>query len=751
MWPCQETFFVFVYKRSTMVVMSFIPFCMQMALWSISKEHVQENVNSSKWSIIDISLLNTLNRSGDKDKLSQAINQRAEEQVNDTLEKDALRSQILNMRAKWVSDEKATDDYFDLMLNNYDNAKKELTAILVSYGVEIQLDKEDLSNLSKAIDFKLSPEEGYNSIMNGKQVANYYTASWQQQTDFNLNNSSTWDSSNSNQVEWNPLGFGHVGKNNLISENQVSDSINYTSTKEKNKLKNQVENQLIWYVPQNIYLRQQVDRSQDKSEASRSQQKRLLRRLAKGSKDESRDIIEVKWDDKANKPDTKEKSVLREYFAWPLKNLVVKDRLDNPKNLSDIWEQIVVAYNQGTNNLLWLENRRSNKSFWETQLESNGISDTFDKKMFIEEMAKLSALYVSCQQNQLQRFGLWSYTSRVISMMDNTIRSWGVNWNWEDSAGSMLDVYNNNNNNLWSIHLDGGYDIIIKDRKDGEALKWLASLAGGFGDEKLKDTIERDKIMPSFMQKLLNSATMSRDEVKKFSFEWGEDLYRLIRDVKVDDSWYGQLVDLESNASLMLAEWYAFRVSNVDMYNIKVIADKGQIDTERFGDVSDGTRFMNFLADFTNSGGVGTADHAVNGGEQLMTNYRLAVNELKVFNTNWDKYKAEDLASRNILTYMIDTAARTDVYVAEVLKKYRRSDQSLVDIASDHPALVVYMQNILKYLPSGVDLKSIMARSDTFSYSNEKKIAKEYLSQELKDKINEKAINEYNKIKWEIF
>gem|GEM_PF-6177749 len=96
---------------------------------------------------------------------------------------------------------------------------------------------------------------------------------------------------------------------------------------------------------------------------------------------------------------------------------------------------------------------------------------------------------------------------------------------------------------------------------------------------------------------------------------------------------------------------------------------------------------------------------------------------------------------------MIDTAARTDVYVAEVLKKYRRSDQSLVDIASDHPALVVYMQNILKYLPSGVDLKSIMARSDTFSYSNEKKIAKEYLSQELKDKINEKAINEYNKIK----
>gem|GEM_PF-6638213 len=70
------------------------------------------------------------------------------------------------------------------------------------------------------------------------------------------------------------------------------------------------------------------------------------------------------------------------------------------------------------------------------------------------------------------------------------------------------------------------------------------------------------------------------------------------------------------------------------MYNIKVISDKGQIDTERFGDVSDGTRFMNFLADFTNSGGVGTADHAVNGGEQLMTNYRLAVNELKVFNTN---------------------------------------------------------------------------------------------------------------------
>jgi hypothetical protein len=38
---------------------------------------------------------------------------------------------------------------------------------------------------------------------------------------------------------------------------------------------------------------------------------------------------------------------------------------------------------------------------------------------------------------------------------------------------------------------------------------------------------------------------------------------------------------------------------------------------------------MGFLSDFNNSGRVGPEDHFVNGGAQLMTNYRLAVAQLK--------------------------------------------------------------------------------------------------------------------------
>lgn len=61
--------------------------------------------------------------------------------------------------------------------------------------------------------------------------------------------------------------------------------------------------------------------------------------------------------------------------------------------------------------------------------------------------------------------------------------------------------------------------------------------------------------------------------------------------------------------------------------------------------------------------------------------------------------EAEQRVGNNILHFFADRAALFDPYVSKVLTDHMASGASFEDFIKQHPALVVYMRNLIKQNP----------------------------------------------------
>lgn len=147
---------------------------------------------------------------------------------------------------------------------------------------------------------------------------------------------------------------------------------------------------------------------------------------------------------------------------------------------------------------------------------------------------------------------------------------------------------------------------------------------------------------------------------------------------------------------MMLIEAKALGVAPGVIANIKEIAEKATLNTEQYSQISPATILMNFIVDYNANGkGGDVADFGKFSGAQLLTNYRLAVNEVMIANNLPEEKSSEAEAQvmQSVLNAVKSYAlAQGDTYFAHILN----AAQSWDVMIKEHPAIVRYIQNYMK-------------------------------------------------------
>lgn len=710
---------------------------MAIGVEQLKSNDVQYQSNSIG-SVIDVSFLQSLKLKTWKDQpaFEKAINDWAEKQIDD-------QSELRLMKAI-INNPEGVDAYFDdQLVQDFKNDIDWLKTLLLNYVESTSGFQNEIHGLSNAIKFQLTAEWQHkvNSIMGDQShIDGFYTlggtyptqnitsstnnsfSNIQSNNSINQNITSSWTPKSYKDVTWS--GVGNNFDTPIFSPNIPNSS--------KEKL---IPDDTVWYSYQNIY----TTNKESVKDSSNWSERRVLRNWIKGNKEWFLDIIETSGDNKINKPDSAEKALLTEYFKRPLKKLV----LNRDNNLENVWNIMVKAVNEADTkwSKIWgIGSEQQNQAYWENNIPewrdtSSGLFKD-GKKIVIEQMAKLSALYISWRDKKIGGIKSWSYTDRLLAMVNNTNNADKL-YSFSDSSDLKLaDVDNEfksitdrNNDNTGTTEL-WWHKLFTKQSKDNAAVRELESIVSWEAADYLDDS----SVTVSKLKTILNAGITGRIPVTDVELrsilkqhKWLTDLFNSAKEAT--DKNY------TPNLNMMLAEGKAFGASAVDTYNIKAIAEFATVDEAKRGPVSDATRFVNFLADYDHNGNAGgPADHGVNGWWQILANYRFAVNELKHQWNGFTKEQAEDQIGKNILQYMINTSARTgDYYPAEVLKQYQGGGKTFVDIAKDHPWLIKYMQNILKNTSEKIN--HIML-SDKWSLNNSRKLEQQSIASTLQGTVD---------------
>lgn len=674
---------------------------------AIGVEQLKSNdVNSQAkdtWLVFDISFLNELQlKSGQtKEWFAQAINDWAEKQVDiDLSQDDDGLSSYLQQYKQLASNEQAVDWYFDDQLQkDYLNARDGLIGILSQFVETQSAFFNEVKWLKEAIKFKLTPTWN-NKFMNGNQAETYYNTSGQQKP----TNVSGW-SNTSTYPTWSAKDiWGNIiyGWTNTPKESPQS-SLNKTEKSQE------TPDDLVKYDQQNLYKRN----TENVSDSSKWSERKILRNWIRGSRDGFLDIIETKWDAKFTRPDAAEKNRLRTHFKRPLRDLVINNKDINLENIRNEMQSII---NTKGNVLQWLWSESSNADYRKNNIPPAWNVAEKDKKEVAESLWKLSALYVSWRKDGTLA---WSYTDRLMGMLNN-FNNGDKLYNFADGEDITVKSVDNefknvtdaNNDNVGETQLTGWHVLLDKQSKDNRALRELSSLVGGW---KTPDFFDDKDINALSMQSVLNVSLTGKfsreDTTLRTILKQNPDLLSVIEKAKSSTS-----ETYSPNFDVMLAEAKAYGASAVDVYNIKALAEFGDVDEARRWKVSDGLRFANFLADYDHNGNAwGPADYGVNSWGQILRNFTSA--SWEIANTmprgtdgKPDVAKAEEIVSKSILAYAMKTAdLQGDYYVTQVLQKYFSGWKSVLDLPKEHPGLLKYVQLLLKN--NQANLHSIMFAS----------------------------------------
>lgn len=727
-----------------------------MAIWVDQLKANDVNSQSKEIGMVwDMSFLNDLKLKGNhtKDEFAAEINKWAEKQVDDIQEVQLLKEMI----SKWAN----VDSYFDKEI--VEDAKKDMDG-LKSTLVEFVETTSDFQNesqaLASAINFQITPE-GNNKIMNGKAANDYYnksgTVAWA--PNYTQNNAvptvpsaiSTLSNApvSSQYPQPNPTLWNTTGKFGQVGDAGKNYDIPTSSLSAVQERKDRVKDELTGYEYQNIYMTKWDKKADRLKDGTNHDQKAILRKLYKGK--EISDIIELDGDNKINKPEKAERDMLYDHFATPLKRLTINNLLDYNINPFVVLTMLDETYNAPATHakIGWLWKEAMNEKYWtENMLTDSALSASVQsnsaKRNFAENMAKLTALYVSYREWAFK----WKYTERLLDMFNEEVKKNGSEFMSSERTGNWSDILDNNDKNTGSVDLWEWYEILTKESKKSKALSGLKNLG-----LSIDDTTEKLINIPSWsLRALFNDAKKWENVWLKYAgFTGGKELYQTVRD----------------NGDVSpLVEWVAFGATPVDIYNIKAVAQLAQVDTSKWRNITDSGKFMNFLSDYDHNGRWwGPADHNVNSGGQLLANFRLAATQMK-YEGNMSQEQAEAQAVSNILRWTRNNAAMTDLYVKQVLEQYMNW-ASPMDIVKQHPGLVVYIQDKLKSFQG--DIQSIMMSwfvwsNSEYVKSQEKTIAATKLDTvevalasvpeseraQVKTAIEQKANNEFVKIQKEI-
>ena len=511
-----------------------------------------------------------------------------------------------------------------------------------------------------------------------------------------------WDSVSSDNPyankEWS------VWKNNEV-KNTANGVIQDTS---KEQLENRVENARVGYSAENIYKSTSYQKDIE-WDISRGKQRAILTKWVKWKEDNYNDIIgSRKWDAKLNRPSNQEVALMREYFKKPFQRLSINQDsmftvdLDTPLDMFHVWDMLVKAYDTGS--IKWgIWSEKMNESYrWKEENMPDSVKTSkseSDKKVFKEEMAKLSALYVSFMKKWDGLGG--SYTESLIHMINDTARAqW---WAWLSSAEGRkwsANYIQNMNNNSGEVEL--AYPLLHKASQDRQAYESMITMLGGKeSNKKLMDLLQSNKISSTTLRSLFNDAMATSKWAEnvwnKYTDPWATELYESIVNNKL--TW---------DAATLIAEGIAFGSSPVDTYNTKNIAMNAQVDTARFPNITDGYRFAYFLADVDGKWTIDRNDHHQHSGAQLMAAFRGAVEHIKALQTHGDEKVAQEQVSRNMLNYIKTNAGhKWDHYIANIIDNYDK--KSVMDLIKDHPGLVSYMREAFVTLQSWTWLDDVMS------------------------------------------
>jgi hypothetical protein len=644
------------------------------------KEYGQSSPISSNDLVIDITnIKDFLKPWTDAKQLAQRINEWAEDQIDTQWERDMFKSQMAQIK---------TPDQFDAQMDTQLQLedKSILLSILKDYVSETFDVKKSISDLAQAIHFQLTPAWN-NKFMNGTQAETYYNTSGQQKPTnvSGWSNTPTYASWSAQEI-WNSIPYAGT---NTPKESPQS-SLNKTERSQE------MPDDLTKYDQQNLYKRN----TENISDSSKWSERKVLRNWIRGSRDGFLDIIETKWDAKFTRPDAAEKNRLRQYFKRPLRDLVIKNKDINLENIRNEMQSIV---NTKGNVLQWLWSESSNADYRKNNIPSEWSVAEKDKKEVAESLGKLSALYVSWRRD---RTFAWSYTDRLMGMLNN-FNNGDKLYNFADGEDITVKSVDNefknvtdaNNDNVGETQLTGWHELLDKQSKDNRALRELSSLVGGW---KTPDFFDDKNINSFSMQSVLNVALTGKfpreDTTLRTILKQNPDLLSVIEKAKWSTS-----ETYSPNFDVMLAEAKAYGASAVDVYNIKALAEFGDVDEARRWKVSDGLRFANFLADYDHNGNAwAPADYGVNSWGQILRNFTSA--SWEIANTmphgtdgKPDVAKAEEIVSKSILAYAMKTAdLKGDYYVTQVLQKYFSGWKSVLELPKEHPGLLKYVQLLLK-------------------------------------------------------
>jgi len=682
---------------------------------AIGVEYKEYGQSSPIWSndlVIDITnIKDFLKPWTDAKQLAQRINEWAEDQIDTAWERDIFKSQMAQIK---------TPDQFDAQMDTQLQLedKSILLSILKDYVSETFDVTKSIADLAQAIHFKLT-QEWNNKFMTGVQSANHINANPQQYPkDENWNYYMLW--SDGKKIPVSVSGWSNTSPNvTWTSAKDIWGTIIYGGTNtpkespqsslNKTERSQETPDDLVKYDQQNLYKRN----TENVSDSSKWSERKVLRNWIRGSRDGFLDIIETKWDAKFTRPDAAEKNKLRQYFKRPLRDLVINNKDINLENIRNEMQSIV---NTKGNVLQWLWSESSNADYRKTNIPPEWKVAEKDKKEVAESLGKLSALYVSWRKD---RTFAWSYTDRLMGMLNN-FNNGDKLYNFADGEdvtvksveNEFKNVTDANNDNVGETQLTGWHVLLDKQSKDNRALRELSNLVGGW---KTPDFFD-DKDINSFsMQSVLNVSLTGKfpreDTTLRTILKQNPDLLSVIEKAKWSTS-----ETYSPNFDVMLAEAKAYGASAVDVYNIKALAEFGDVDEARRWKVSDGLRFANFLADYDHNGNAwGPADYGVNSWGQILRNFTSA--SWEIANTmphgtdgKPDVAKAEEIVSKSILAYAMKTAdLKGDYYVTQVLQKYFSGWKSVLDLPKEHPGLLKYVQLLLKN--NQANLHSIMFAS----------------------------------------
>jgi hypothetical protein len=158
-------------------------------------------------------------------------------------------------------------------------------------------------------------------------------------------------------------------------------------------------------------------------------------------------------------------------------------------------------------------------------------------------------------------------------------------YNFADGEDITLDGVKNefknvtdaNNDNVGETKLRGDHVLLDKQSKDNRALRELSSLVGG---GKTPDFFDDKSINSLSMQSVLNVSLTGKfsreDTTLRTILKQNPDLLSVIEKAKSSTS-----ETYSPNFDVMLAEAKAYGASAVDVYNIKALAEFGDVDEAR--------------------------------------------------------------------------------------------------------------------------------------------------------------------------